>query len=92
MARTKVSATALNRLLQERAANTPECAQCVIGNVVETIVDETGCNWRVSRIQGSGCIDCLEVMGAFVEGLRAEFLLDLGNDMDPTLLTTWAMR
>jgi len=92
MARTTVPAAHLDKMLKERAVLTPECERCVIGDVVEIPPDETGCNWRVSQIQGSGCFDCLAAMGDFIEGLRAQFLLEVDDDMDPTLLTTWEIQ
>ena len=31
-------------------------------------------------------------MAEFIAGMREHFLLESSGDMDPTLLTTWAMR
>lgn len=91
MARSKVPARILNKMLRDCASHTPQCVQCAIGPVVEIPPDETGCNWKVSMIQGGHCFECLDAMADFIAGLRAEFLLETGDDIDPTLLTTWAV-
>ena len=92
MARSKLPARVLNKLLQDCATHTPQCAQCLIGSVVEIPVDETGCNWKVSVIQGGHCGECLAAMADFIVALREQFTLETLDDMDPTLLTTWATR
>ena len=82
MARSTVPAKVLNRLLQDCATHTAECKLCRLGPVVEIPVDEIGCDWKVSRFEGSHCGECLIAMHDFVAALREQF----------TLLTTWAMR
>lgn len=90
MARSRVPARVLNKLLRECAALTPQCEQCVIGEVVEIPVDGTGCNWHVSVIQGGHCGECLAAMTDFILDLRANFLLLPPEQTDPTMLTNWA--
>lgn len=92
MGRRRVPAAELNKMLQDCATRTEECKSCSIGLVVEMRPDETGCNWQVSVIQGVHSSRCLLAMSEFISGLRVEYLLDSGDDMDPTLLTTWATR
>ena len=91
MTRSIVSARVLNKLLQECAAMTPQCKQCAVGSVVETPVDETGCNWKVSLIQGGHCGDCLAAMSDFIDGLRTHFFLNT-SDTETTSITAWAGR
>lgn len=92
MARRMVTAGLLDKLLQDCATATEACGSCRIGPVVEIRPDASGCNWKISVIQGAHSGKCLLAMGEFIAGLRAEFLLDCTDDMDPTLLTTWATQ
>ncbi len=71
MSRSTVAGRVLNKLLNECAIHTVECKQCIVGPVQEVPPDATGCNWKVSKIQGSHCVDCLSAMGDFIADLRS---------------------
>ena len=92
MVGSKASDGVLDRMLRDAAASKSECSQCRVRAVVGTRPDSTGCNWNVSRIEGCHSGDCLIAMAEFIAGMREHFLLESPDDMDPTLLTTWAMR
>ena len=90
MARSRVPAKTLDRLLVDVKNATPQCADCSIGPVVETRPDASGCNWTVSRIEGPHASDCLLAIADFIVDMRQNFLVERSEGDDPTLLTTWA--
>lgn len=61
-----------------------------MGPVVEIRSDQTGCNWKIFVIQGAYSSRRLLAMSDFICGLRAEYLLEIGDEIAPTLLATWA--
>ncbi len=93
MERESISAKALDKLLAEAALRTPLCEQCTLGEVLAIPVDERmGCNWKLSRIQGSHCVECLEALQDIIDDFRARFRLETPPDAPTAMTPSWATR
>jgi hypothetical protein len=50
----------LEELLKDEAAKYPECKDSYFGGIIRQKPDQTGCNWKVSAIEGTDWNKCIE--------------------------------
>lgn len=91
MARERIEAIALDGKIAELVSGAVDCRQCLVGPVVLQQPDNDGCNWRISRISGSHCFECLQAIRPLLSQLQERFELAGGED-EQSFLTTWALR
>jgi hypothetical protein len=74
--RTIKTAEELGALLRLQASLLVECRDCLIGDVIWHAPDDGGCNWRVSRLEGSGAGGCLLALQTLLVSLREAYNLN----------------
>jgi hypothetical protein len=73
MARRIVSRSAIAGLIRAQMSLFPQCNGCTCGSVRWRNADGDGCNWIVSRLDGSGSLGCLDRLGPLLNNLRDNF-------------------
>jgi hypothetical protein len=69
----------IRELVRLQAALLSECKDCVVGEVIPCTPDESGCNWRVSKLEGRGAGSCLLDLKSFILELRSTYNLEVGG-------------
>ena len=83
MTRQLISIKALNLLIADLAKFTQDCRQCTVGSVVTIPPDDSGCNWKLSRIDGGHCGDCFSSLLPTIYYLRSQ--IQIAPESDPGL-------
>lgn len=73
--RTAITARTLNARIARLVSSFDACSQCIVGCVETRIPDADGCNWNLSKILGTNCLECLDAVRDSIASLRKRFML-----------------
>lgn len=91
MDRQTLSVDEISTIVRRSAGAFAACRYCHFGDIHVHEIDETGCNWSISQLQGHGCFECLEAVKLLIADLRSQYrVAEADDEGGGDFLTTWA--